>query len=75
MVSVSVNGDLKGFFNCMRAVRQGDPLPPLLFCLVEDVLSRDLATLDASNDLKCIKVSRNVSIPSHTLYADDIMLF
>jgi len=39
-LSISVNGKQNGFFNCKRGVRQGDPSSPLLFCLVEDVLSR-----------------------------------
>lgn len=50
-------------------------MSPLLFCLTEDVLSRGLSHLVAYNRLKLIKACRNVLIPSHTLYVDDIMLF
>lgn len=56
-------------------IRQGDPLSPLLFCLAEDVISRGLYQLLSNNRLTCIKSSRNVHISSHTVYADDIMLF
>jgi hypothetical protein len=74
-LSVSINGKSHGYFNCTRGVRQGDPLSPLLFCLAEDVLSRSISKLVAQGSLSQIKGSRNVMIPSHSLYADDILIF
>ncbi|GAU23976.1 hypothetical protein TSUD_327770 [Trifolium subterraneum] len=74
-LSVSVNGKQEGFFNCARGIRQGDPLSPLLFCLAEEVLSRGISKLVADGKLKLLNGTRNVTIPSHILYADDVMLF
>ncbi|MCH82144.1 RNA-directed DNA polymerase (Reverse transcriptase) [Trifolium medium] len=58
-----------------RGVRQGDPLSPLLFCLAEEVLSRSISKLvvDGRHDL--IEGTTNSLVPSHILYADDILIF
>ncbi|XP_058783502.1 uncharacterized protein LOC131658194 [Vicia villosa] len=74
-VSIALNGQQHVFFNCQRGVRQGDPLSPMFFCLDEDVLSRVISKLVSDNKVKLMHASRNVMFPSHTLYADDIILF
>ncbi|CAK8542751.1 unnamed protein product [Lathyrus sativus] len=74
-MSISINGAQVGYFNCNRGVRQGDPLSPLLFCLVEDILSRGISNLVEQGSLNLIKGPRGSLVPSHVLYADDIMLF
>ncbi|GAU41845.1 hypothetical protein TSUD_177560 [Trifolium subterraneum] len=56
-------------------VRQGDPLSPLLFCLAEDVLSRSITKLVAQGNIHLIKGTRNLKIPSHSFYADDLLVF
>jgi hypothetical protein len=74
-LSISINGKSHGYFNCNRGVRQGDPLSPLLFCLAEEVLSRSISRLVSQGNLTQIKGTRNVRVPSHSFYADDLMIF
>jgi len=74
-LSVSINGKLHGFFSCNRGVRQGDPLSPLLFCLAEEVISRSLTKLVREGKLTLMHGTRDLHIPSHILYADDMMIF
>jgi len=74
-LSISVNGKQNGYFHCKRGVRQGDPLSPLLFYIVEDVLSRSISNLVQQGSVELIKGSISKYVPSHSLYADDIMIF
>lgn len=74
-ISICVNGKQEGYFKCRRGVRQGDPLSPLLFCIAEDVLSRGITKLVEDGKIDLIRASRQANIPSHCLYADDIMVY
>ena len=74
-LSININGKAVGFFRCSRGVRQGDPLSPLLFCLAEEVISRGIEDLVLHGRLTQIKATRSIYIPSHCLYADDILIF
>jgi hypothetical protein len=77
-LSILINGKAVGYFNCTRGVRQGDPLSPLsplLFCIAEEVLSRTITQASADGRLKPMRLCRGVDIPTHVLYADDIMIF
>lgn len=74
-LSISVNGKAQGFFNYSRGVRQGDPLSPLLFCIAEDVLSRGISKLVMDGKLNLIKGTRKIQVPSHSFYADDLMVY
>ena len=74
-LSILVNGTLRGFFSCNIGVRQGDPLSPLLFCLAEEALSRDILNLREQGSVRGISSPRPSSSSSHALYADDIFIF
>ena len=75
---VLVNGSPKGFFGSSRELRQGDPLSPLLFLLIMEVLSRLLKKTEESNLIRGFHVGAVNSINVHTsrlLFADDTILF
>lgn len=40
-----VNGNFDGFFPLQHEIKQGDPLSPILFCLVEKVLGKGILSL------------------------------
>ena len=76
--SVLVNGSLIGFLGSSRGLRQGDPLSPLLFLLVMEVLSRILKKTEDSGLLRGFHVGPINSIGvgiSYLLFADNTILF
>lgn len=56
-------------------MKQGDPLSLLLFCLAEEVLSKGISKLVNDEKLHLISGSIGVHVPSHVLYADDVIIF
>jgi len=65
-LSISINRKSEGYFSCSRGVRQG---------VRQEVLSRGISLLVSSGKLKLVQGNRSSSVPSHILYADDVMLF
>ena len=76
--SVLVNGSPSGFFGSSRGLRQGDPLSPLLFLLIMEVLSRILKKTEERGFIQGFHVgpvnSTGIRV-SHLLFADDTILF
>uniref|UniRef100_A0A2N9GH27 Reverse transcriptase domain-containing protein n=1 Tax=Fagus sylvatica TaxID=28930 RepID=A0A2N9GH27_FAGSY len=76
--SVLVNGSPAGFFGNSRGLRQGDPLSPLLFLLVMEVLSKMFRKSEEagliSGFLAGVCGESEVRI-SHLLFADDTIVF
>lgn len=50
-------------------------MSPLLFCFIEDVIRRSLSKLIRDGKLKLMHGTRDINIPSHILYVDDMMIF
>lgn len=74
-ISLLVNGSPNGYFTCPRGVRQGDPLPTLLFCLARDYLSHLLLQEAEEGRIKPLTTGRNLTTPTHLVYTDDIIIF
>lgn len=73
--SVIMNGVSKGFFKGGRCLRQGDLLSPLLFILVDEVLSRLLKQDFGEGKIEPFSHPRGVPLISHLLYSNDIVIF
>ncbi|XP_026396319.1 uncharacterized protein LOC113290954 [Papaver somniferum] len=73
-ISVMINGCPEGYFGITRFLLQGDPLSPLIFVLIEDVLSRNISKLFANHSMN-VMVSKKGVAPTHFLFADDILIF
>ena len=76
--SIMVNGSPSGFFGSSRGIRQGDPLSPLLFLLVMEVLSRMLSRTEEAGlirGFRAVKAQEEGLSISHLLFADDTVVF
>ncbi|XP_026378346.1 uncharacterized protein LOC113272764 [Papaver somniferum] len=72
-ISVMVNGGPYGFFTVGRGLRKGDPLSPLLFILMEDVLSRNISQLVHEEKIIPMVVKKGIH-PTHLFFADDVFI-
>jgi hypothetical protein len=70
---ILVNGHLTKTILHRRGLRQGDPLSPLLFDIVMDVLAKLVTTADECGALQ--QIGRHRMAHRISLYADDVMLF
>ncbi|XP_026433407.1 uncharacterized protein LOC113330811 [Papaver somniferum] len=73
-IAVMINGFPEGYFSITRGLRQVDPFSPLIFVLIEDVLSRNLSKLFANHSMN-VMVSKKGVAPTYFLFADDILIF
>ncbi|XP_035544570.1 uncharacterized protein LOC108988642 [Juglans regia] len=70
--SIMMNGTPKGFFKSERGLRQGDPLSPYLFIILQEVLSRLLKQAFDCGLINLFSQARSTPLVSHLMYADDI---
>ncbi|XP_071741046.1 uncharacterized protein [Rutidosis leptorrhynchoides] len=73
--SININGELHGFFQGKRGLRQGDSLSPYLFTLVMEVLSLILQrNICKSKRFRCHPKCDKLKI-INLCFADDLFLF
>ncbi|XP_026455082.1 uncharacterized protein LOC113356225 [Papaver somniferum] len=73
-ISVLAHGSPEGFFSIDRGLRQGYPLSPLIFVLIEDVLSRNIMKLFRSGCMTHM-VSRKGNMKSLRNLVDLLSLY
>ncbi|XP_074301046.1 uncharacterized protein LOC141632394 [Silene latifolia] len=72
--SLSLNGEVFGFFKGKRGLRLGDPLSPLLFTICLEYLSRLLGSIPKCHGFKFHPLYARLSI-NHLCFADDLLMF
>ncbi|KAL1222313.1 putative ribonuclease H protein [Cardamine amara subsp. amara] len=72
--SITVNGDLCGFFPGKRGLRKGDPLCPFLFVMSMEVLGEMLKRKFKLEIIGLHPLGKNPMV-THLAFADDIMIF
>ena len=70
---IMLNGEPGGVIQHQRGLRQGDPLSPVLFILVMDVLNSIIVKGEEDGLLQ--PLSRRISGQRLSLFADDVALF
>ncbi|GJY83708.1 RNA-directed DNA polymerase, eukaryota, reverse transcriptase zinc-binding domain protein [Tanacetum coccineum] len=73
--TINVNGDIVGYFNGRRGLRQGDPIAPYLFTLVMEVLN----LLMKKNIREAVNFRYHFGCKrqknTHICFVDDLMVF
>jgi Reverse transcriptase (RNA-dependent DNA polymerase) len=74
--TIKLNGGTRGgFIHPKHGLRQGCPLCPYLFIMSMDVLSRTLCRSLEEGSLRSIVLALGAPPLTHSVYADDLVLF
>jgi hypothetical protein len=74
-VGINLNGERGNFFNTYKGLRQGDPLSPLLFNLVSDVLGSMLDKAKINGQIQVLVPQLIDGSITHLQYVDDTVIF
>ncbi|WZZ89725.1 hypothetical protein YC2023_118304 [Brassica napus] len=72
--SIAINGELAGFFEGKKGLRQGDSISPYLFIMLMEVLSRLLDRAQAEGSFRLHPLCSDPKL-THLLFADDLLVF
>jgi hypothetical protein len=70
--SLLTKGSSSNFFSSFRGLRQGDPISPYLFILVEEVLSRGISKIAKERRIGSFSL-KNGLIGPYMLFVDDLI--
>ncbi|XP_022880975.1 uncharacterized protein LOC111398286 [Olea europaea var. sylvestris] len=73
--SIMMNVTTQGFFKSTRGLRQGDPLSPYLFIIIQEVLTRLLKKSFDTGRIGRFSHPRGAPLVSHLICADDLVIF
>ena len=69
-----VNGAPSDFFKPYRGLRQGDPLSPILFIILDECIGRLIERKKKEGRIKAIKPSSKSDPFSHQQFVDDTIM-
>lgn len=73
--SILINGFPCGFFPSSCGLRQGDPISPVLFTVLSDLLSRILVQSETDGRLSGVRVARTSPKVTHLMYVGDLVIY
>lgn len=73
-ISLLINGTPKGFFNISRGIRQGDPISPFLFIIMEKSFVRGIKKTQEELHIKGALASKGIPKITHQRFVDDTIL-
>ncbi|KAL9226247.1 hypothetical protein vseg_002079 [Gypsophila vaccaria] len=72
--SLTINGEMFGYFQGQRGLRQGDPLSPLIFTLCMEYLTRTIKYAAMRYPFHYHPMCKELKL-ANLMFADDILLF
>jgi hypothetical protein len=69
-----VNGRLANYFQASRGLRQGFPLSPFMYILMEYSLSRKITAENKAGIVPCIRLMKGIDSINQSLFADDSLM-
>ncbi|KAL9247569.1 hypothetical protein vseg_020987 [Gypsophila vaccaria] len=72
--SLSLNGEMFGYFKGQRGLRQGDHLSPLIFTVCMEYFTRTLKYAALKNTFNYYPMCKEIKL-ANLMFADDVLLF